>query len=224
MKANHYSNIETYDSKERFVSYWHQINEIKACKPKTILEIGMGNGFVTDYLKKWKFNVTTLDISKDLKADYTGSVTKLPFENNSFDVISCCEVLEHLPFEQSLIGLKELHRVAKKKVILSLPDYNKAIKFGFNLPKTKFFTKIISYPYFFKKPAIFDGQHYWEIGKTEFSLKKLLFLMEKTGFKIIKTYRVFDCPYWRFFILQKEKVKLRPKTITEKEDEIKSWW
>ena len=49
VEPNHYFN-ESYNSKERFISYWHQINEIIKLKPKKVLEIGIGNGFVSKYL------------------------------------------------------------------------------------------------------------------------------------------------------------------------------
>jgi len=49
----------------------------------------------------------------------------------------------------------------------------------------------------------FDGEHYWEIGKIDYSLNKIVNDIQNTGFKIEKTYRVFENPYHRFFILRK---------------------
>ena len=43
---------ESYDSKGRFSSYWHQIHEIIRLRPKRVLEIGIGNVFVSKYLKE----------------------------------------------------------------------------------------------------------------------------------------------------------------------------
>jgi len=37
----HYNN---YDSKERFCSYWHQINEVLSPPSEQILEVGIRNG------------------------------------------------------------------------------------------------------------------------------------------------------------------------------------
>ena len=42
---DHYFN-KSYDTKERFISYWRQINEIIKLGPNRVLEIGIGNGFV----------------------------------------------------------------------------------------------------------------------------------------------------------------------------------
>jgi hypothetical protein len=51
----------------------------------------------------------------------------------------------------------------------------------------------------------FNGEHYWEIGKAGYPLSKITKYIEKAVFKIIKTYRIFENPYHRFFILKKEK-------------------
>ena len=50
----------------------------------------------------------------------------------------------------------------------------------------------------------FDGEHYWEIGKAEYPLSKIINKIQKAGFRVKKTYRVFENPYHRFFILRKE--------------------
>jgi SAM-dependent methyltransferase len=43
----------------------------------------------------------------------------LPFPDNSFDLVLCLEVLEHLP--DSGVGLRELLRVARDCVVVSVP-------------------------------------------------------------------------------------------------------
>ncbi|MHA1380617.1 MAG: hypothetical protein ACTSRG_19795 [Candidatus Helarchaeota archaeon] len=49
----------------------------------------------------------------------------------------------------------------------------------------------------------FNGEHYWEIGKAGYPLSKIIKDIQKTGFEVEKTYRVFENPYHRFFILRK---------------------
>ena len=43
------------------------------------------------------------------------------------------------------------------------------------------------------------------IGKTGYSLKRIMNDIENSGFHILKTYRVFEWYYHRFFILKKRK-------------------
>jgi len=50
-----------------------------------------------------------------------------------------------------------------------------------------------------------ENKHYWEIGKVGYPLSKITKDIERAGFNITKTYRIFENPYHRFFILRKEK-------------------
>ncbi len=50
-----------------------------------------------------------------------GSAAALPFPDNSFPVVSCCDVLEHVPAENRRLVLDELLRVASLAVVLAGP-------------------------------------------------------------------------------------------------------
>lgn len=203
VELNHYFN-KSYDSKERFISYWYQLNEIITLNPQEVLEIGIGNGFVSKYLKERRLNAITLDIDKKLKPDLTGSVLDIPLADNSFDVVACYEVLEHLPFENFYKALLEIFRVCKSYVILSIPDISIVYRFYIHIPKIGEIKKLIPLPRLKKPIHKFDGQHYWEIGKAGYSLNKIVANMQKVGFTVVNTYRVFEYPYHRFFILRKK--------------------
>ena len=199
---NHYSN-QSYNSKGRFCGYWHQIHEIISLNHQKVLEVGIGNGFVFKYLKGKKINVITLDIDRRLNPDIVGNILNIPFEGNFFNVVACYEVLEHLPYTIFLKALSELYRVSNSHVILSLPDADRAYRFNIQIPKLKEIKKLITLPRLKKPLHKFDGEHYWEIGKKGYPLSKIVSDTQKTGFKIMSTYRVFENPYHRFFVLEK---------------------
>ena len=202
VKYNHYF-IESYDSKERFISYWHQIKEIINLKPKNVLEIGIGNGFVSKYLKERGINLTTLDIDQELKPNIIGTVLNIPFTDDLFDLIACYEALEHLPYVKVKKTISEICRVSKFFTILSLPDTNRVYRFNVQIPKIGEIKKLIPLPQLRQLLHKFDGQHYWEIGKKGYPLNRVTNDIKNVGFKIIKTYRVFENPYHRFFVLKK---------------------
>lgn len=193
----------SYDSKKRFISYWHQINEIISLEPEKILEIGVGNGFTSKYLKDRNLNVITFDIEHGLSPDVVGSVLKLPFSSESFDVVACCEVLEHLPYSEFPKALKEIHRVSRKHVVLSLPDVTTVYRINIELPRIRPIKRLVNHP--FHRPAqhVFDGEHYWEIGKIGYPRKRIELDIRQAGLNIIKTYRAFEFYYHRFFLLEK---------------------
>jgi ubiquinone/menaquinone biosynthesis C-methylase UbiE len=202
VELKHYYNNK-YDSKGRFISYWHQINEIINLNPDNILEIGIGNGFVSKYLKDRNFNLTTLDIDERLKPDKIGSVLNIPFCDNCFDVVACYELLEHIDYIDFPKALSEIYRVSKSNVIISLPDRNRIYRIFIQIPKVGIFKRLIPVPTLKKKKHVFDGEHYWEIGKLNYPLDLIKKDIKNAGFNILKTYRIFEHPYHRFFILRK---------------------
>lgn len=119
--SEHYWSRE-YNSKDRFASFWHQIDEVLAFEPVTVLEVGPGAGLVTWALRRAGIDVTTLDLDESVKPDLVGSVTELPLDDNAVDVVLISEVLEHLPFVDAERALAEIARVTRKGVVMSVPD------------------------------------------------------------------------------------------------------
>ncbi len=59
--------------------------------------------------------IETLDIDLVLNPDYVASVFEMPFNDAQIDVVCAFQMLEHLPYEKSLLAFKEMSRVAKKQ-------------------------------------------------------------------------------------------------------------
>ncbi len=104
---------------------------------KLVLEIGSkGEPSYTKFFP----NRIGVDVMGGAGVDVVASVYKLPFENDSFDLVLCLSVLEHL--EKPLEAIFEIRRVVKigGKVIVSTPflfpihdapgDYWRFTKFG----------------------------------------------------------------------------------------------
>jgi len=70
-----------YDTKERIISFWHQISEVLRLNPIDVLEIGCGNKFTSEYLRKQGIKITTVDVDESLEPDVCASVMDLPFDN-----------------------------------------------------------------------------------------------------------------------------------------------
>jgi SAM-dependent methyltransferase len=93
----------------------------------SILDVGCGDGRITNCLVSQYRKVVGLDDSREalrhVKAEkIVGAIECLPFPDRSFDLVLCCEVLEHLPFRAYPNGLKELERVAAKYIIVTVPN------------------------------------------------------------------------------------------------------
>ena len=160
-----------------------------------------------EYLKKRYIKVTILDIRENLKPDINASVTSIPVSDEKFELVACFETLEHLPYKLFPKALNEIFRVCSRNAIISLPDIEGYFRIDLKIPKIRKI-KILSTIQKIRKPVHqYDLQqgHYWEIGKRGYRLKKILSEIKKSEFKIVETYRIFEAPYYRFFILKKKK-------------------
>jgi len=202
VKPSHYFNTK-YNSPDRLACFDIQARLIISLKPKKVLEIGVGNGKVAERVRKTGILVTTLDFDEKLRPDIVAEITKLPFKKNSFDLVSCFEVLEHLPYKQFKTSLSQIHKAAGKYALLSMPDVSR--QYPLVVPAGKKILKKIVGRRDKTDKHVFGGQHYWEIGKTGYSLEKILIDIKKSGFLIKKTFIHKNCPNRRFFILKASK-------------------
>ena len=114
---------------------WNFFNHLLKLIPKdteSILDVGCGEGFTLNRLRingigKRLEGIEYLDSAIELgkinnpEIKITkGDIYRLPFKDNSFEVVMCTEVLEHL--EEPERALKELIRVSKKYLVVSVPN------------------------------------------------------------------------------------------------------
>jgi SAM-dependent methyltransferase len=190
-----------YDTRRRFLSYWNQIDQVRRAAPSSLLEVGVGNGFVSDYLRREGFRIHTVDFDERLGPDTVASVTSLPFDDESFDVTCCFETLEHLAWEHFEPALRELRRVARRRVLVSLPDVTPYLELKFGLGyRANWLTLAFDYPRLFPAAHRFDGQHHWELGKRGYRLRTVRSAFERSGLQIDAIHRDYEDPYHRFFV------------------------
>ncbi|WP_431137221.1 class I SAM-dependent methyltransferase [Psychroserpens mesophilus] len=77
---------------------------------KKVLHFAPEQCFLKRFKKLKNINYTTTDLLSPI-ADVKADICNLPFENNSYDVILCNHVLEHIPDDTK--AMQELYRVMK---------------------------------------------------------------------------------------------------------------
>jgi|SRR3989344_6678395 len=97
---------------------WNAIRPWLNTQNKTLLDVG-GSDFSVYGPLAQKFKITTCDI-KPKKGILKQDVQKLTFKDNSFDMVTCFEVLEHIP--DPVKAMKELYRVTKNRLLISVPN------------------------------------------------------------------------------------------------------
>lgn len=106
-------------------------------KGKTVLEVGCGGGILSEELAKTGLITTGIDPSEksldtavkhaadnNLKIKYDkGFGEDLPYRNNSFNIVVCCDVLEHVKDLPEVIS--EIARVLKNGGIFIYDTFNR---------------------------------------------------------------------------------------------------
>jgi SAM-dependent methyltransferase len=112
--------------------FLRRVSELAAVeRPRRILEVGCGEGIVLATLAArlpgaqldgLELDEAALEEARTRCPDATlvrGDACALPFGGQSFDLVACLEVLEHLP--EPARALRELRRVARAGCLLSVP-------------------------------------------------------------------------------------------------------
>lgn len=97
---------------------------------ESIADIGCGNGIITNELNK-KYQTIGIDSSEKALKYVKGKtllsrVENIKLEDNSYDMVLCSEVLEHLPGKILTEGIKQLSRISRNYVLVTVP-YNEVL-------------------------------------------------------------------------------------------------
>ncbi len=140
----------------------------------SILDIGCGKGFMMyDFLQyNGKLNVKGLEISEyaiqNSKSEvknliHQGNATKLPFENDSFDLIISINTLHNLSRNDFKIAIKEINRVSKRNSFITVDAWtdeeSKDRMIKWNLTALTYM-HVDDWKVFFKENN-YKGDYYW---------------------------------------------------------------
>ena len=202
---SHYD-FNKYVSNKRWTSLWHQLSEVMSKDVKSVIEVGPGNGLFTTVLKHFGYDVTTVDLADDLQPDIVADATNIPVSDDHADAVVAFQVLEHMPYEESLKAVHELGRIANRYLIISLPNAKKMMTVHFRIPGIIERTFLIKRPFSKAQPPEFNGQHYWEINKKGYDLQKVQndFCDVLPKYRLLNEYRVAHNPYHHFFVYSKD--------------------
>ncbi len=131
--GNHYDKYGTKNpiAKKLMQGFLDAVTDLyRAEGARAVLEVGCGEGKLADHLVRQgrrPERFEACDLALDRRAPgldplihfREASIYELPFADDEFDLVICCEVLEHL--EDPRHGLREVQRVAKQGVIVSTP-------------------------------------------------------------------------------------------------------
>ena len=195
--TQHYGFLR-YTPKGRWVSYWHQVTEVLGLHANTCLVVGVGDDIVANVLRREINQCESIDIDPDLRPTLVGSVTQIPLPSKSVDVVLCSQVLEHLPFDQFEAAIREMSRVARLGIVLSLPQLSRAWSIRVGPVRRRDRQFWISLPFTRYLPP--NDQQYWEVDAKGYPVKRVRNILRRYG-RLTMDYRVPEHPYHHFWVL-----------------------
>ena len=119
---SHYNS--KYLSPERWISFVQQLNLLQQIKPKSVLEVGVGPGVFRFMVSATlpECNYINLDLDASLNPTIHADLRSIPLSDKCIELVVCCQVLEHIPFDNFIETLIEFKRICNKRIIISLPD------------------------------------------------------------------------------------------------------
>ena len=202
-------------------SYLFQMQMIKKLKINSILEVGPGEGFCAINLSRAGYDYETLDYKAldvyGFKLTYEQSLLDFDSENHpkKYDLTCAFQVLEHFEYDKFKANIKKLSDISKKYVFISLP-YS-CIGFSFNLrlqisqilslnKKIQFYIPTFKNNRKYREEYIKNypfAIHYWEIGRKNFPLRKIINDLESLNLSIVK--KIHGPNPFHYFILCEKK-------------------
>lgn len=105
---------------------------------KTIVDIGCGNGVITNVLGQ-NYDITGVDRSEHALSmvktrKIKASADDIPLEDKSFDMVFSSELLEHLEDDTFRGAISEIKRLSKKYVFITVPNEENPDKLSIKCP------------------------------------------------------------------------------------------
>ncbi len=184
---------------EHLHSLSFQVQQIRAFEPARVLVVGSGNGFVSTYLRQHGIEVLTADINPALGADIVAPLAELPQQLAGvppFDLVSCCEVLEHMPLAQLDDNLRTLASLARHAFI-SLPGHWPWLGFSGRFGLHNRFVNVHLGLRIPNRRRLTDG-HYWEIHSEWATRRSALIAHMRRHFDVVEA-GVFPMNRYHYF-------------------------
>jgi hypothetical protein len=175
LKINNFGEKISFKQLHTFIRYWafkrHQVYfRLRLSKKKLKLHIGCGNVRLKGYVN--------IDMRQTPATDYVTNFKKLPCKGNSVAIIETYHVIEHIPFSEVELVIKEWYRVLSQggKLVVECPNFDQDLNEYLAGNEERLYS-------IFGRQRYKGDVHYW--GYNTKRLKKLLKIV---GFS--KTYEL----------------------------------
>ena len=212
---------ETYDKQKQFTltpkdffekldflnwyRYFAIVKELSRLAPKTILEIGPGEGTVRRVYAPYAERYAVADVNPRLSPDFTGDVrTRFKEAEGAFDAVIAADILEHIPFADVQDALCNIKSYLQEDgyALITIPHqawfvfYMSWITYAHHILRAPDFVRTLFQQMRGRKINSIDRDHEWEIGDGKHSASDVERVMRNAGFEIEKREKLLYVDFW----------------------------
>lgn len=174
-----------------------KIMEPYIAKEHNLIELGVGSGFCSGYLKTKGFNIETIDIDKDKKPDILCDIIDWK-PDKIYDGFLCYQVFEHMPFQNFEKIIERVSKLGIKYLYISVPhnSISKKKMIQGHVTLAKIGPKNIYLTWPLNKPVpITHKTHIWELEDGTISFEMYYDVFKKNGYENIVAERIYYAYY-----------------------------
>jgi SAM-dependent methyltransferase len=182
------------------------VRAVLADRPRSILEIGGGDGLLRGCLQTVVPRYETVDLNPRLRPEHVADVRALPEAvRGEFDCVIAADILEHLPFEDLGLALQSLKGSLTPggRLLVTIPHRRSNFLWMspaqrprvFTVP-TGFLSPGSFYRRFVKRKIWIDPHHCWEIGDGHHTPADVVKVFEDNGLVLEKVEKLIYVDYF----------------------------
>jgi hypothetical protein len=125
-----YYDFGGYVDRQRWLTYFHQLQLLTSTSRGNLLEIGVGPGIVRAVLASREWSITTVDVNASLMPDYVADLRSLPNEivRQRWDWVLCSRVLHHIPLAELDETLRTMSRLDADRHLITVPQEDLSVQ------------------------------------------------------------------------------------------------
>lgn len=186
------------ESEAHWRHYWKQAMLVRSLVPvgSQITELGVGSGFLANYLRSCGYSVQTVDVDPAKRPDVVANIVDFDGISGSSAFLAF-EVFEHMPMRVMLDFLSRARERLGETIVISVPVARRRVLLEGSIRLARVGTQSFALRVPGRRPP--DPHHHWELNDGEVTAEMLVAEIERAaGVSLKATDSALGLEYFAF--------------------------